>query len=141
MRTSFENSKAIKFKVDVEVSDAVINEIVKRLELSLFAGVGGFHDYPHYSNLLAGWPTIEQLRDTEVDACVDSLRKNILFRISEFLEQAKQQTLKKQRRCLSFIEKWTIIHQPNPKYQEGEGNAQKTNGGVIQKKLTCFITC
>lgn len=95
MRTSFENSKAIKFKVDVEVSDAVVNEIVKRLEFSLFAGVGGFKDYPRYSDRFAGWPTIEQLRDTEVDACVDCLRKNILFRISEFAGTGKASDIKK----------------------------------------------
>lgn len=54
MKTSFENSSAFRFKVDVEMTKTFVNELAKRLEISLFAGTGGFSDYPRYSDHLAG---------------------------------------------------------------------------------------
>lgn len=135
MRTSFENSKAIKFKVDVEVSDAVVNEIVKRLELSLFAGVGGFKDYPRYSDRFAGWPTIEQLRDTEVDACVDCLRKNILFRISEFAGTGKATDLKKAEALLEFYRKMDNYTSTNSQISRRRGKCTKDKRRCYTEKV------
>jgi len=123
MKTSFEKSSAIRIKVDVEITKTFVNELAKRLEISLFAGVGGFSDYPHYSNHLAGWPSIEQLRDTDVDACVDSLRKNILFRISEFAGTGKAKDVKKAKELWELYEK--IDNYASTKQEEGVEDGER----------------
>lgn len=125
MRTSFENSRAIKFKVDVEVSNVFVNELAKRLEVSLFAGVGGFSNYPRYSDHLAGWPSIEQLRDADIDASVDSLRKNILFRISEFTGTGKSSDVKKAKALWELYE--TIDNYASSKREKDDGGRAKTS--------------
>ena len=125
MKTSFENSNAIKFKVDVEVSSAIVDELAKRLKLSLFAGVGGFRNSPCYSDHLAGWPSIEQLSDTDVDACVDSLRKNILFRISEFAGTGKAKDLKKAEALFDFYRKLDNYTSTNPQISKRRGKCTK----------------
>lgn len=143
MKTSFENSSAIRFKVEVEMTKTFVNELAKQLEISLFAGVGGFSDYPRYSDHLAGWPSIEQLSDTDVDACVDSLRKNILFRISEFAGTGKATDVKKSKELWELYEK--IDNYASTKQKEGGGDGERTPVYVKNRrtmdsvKLLCYL--